>query len=56
MNKEIQDVILKNPIESEIYKAARKKGMLLMQEDATLKALAGKIPFAEVYNFNNENE
>ena len=50
------NIILKNPIESEIYKAARKKGMILMQEDATLKALAGIIPFAEVYNFNNENE
>jgi hypothetical protein len=35
---------------------ARKKGMLMMREDAMLKSLDGIIPFTEVYNFNNENE
>ena len=27
-----------------------------MREDAMVKSLQGIIPFAEVYNFNNENE
>ncbi len=45
---EIQEVVLKKPIESEIYKIARKQGMLTMREDAMMKAFSGKIPFVEV--------
>jgi len=56
VDKEMQQVILKNPTDSEIYKTARKKGMLMMREDAMLKAVDGIIPFTEVYNFSNENE
>ncbi|MFA6524283.1 MAG: GspE/PulE family protein [Candidatus Paceibacterota bacterium] len=56
IDKEMQNVILKNPVDSEIYKAARNNGMLLMREDAMLKAVDGIIPFTEVYNFGNENE
>ena len=56
VDKEMQTVILKNPVDSEIYKLARSKGMLIMREDAMLKSLAGIIPFTEVYNFNNETE
>lgn len=56
IDKEMQNVILKNPTNAEIYKVARKSGMLMMREDAMLKALAGTIPWAEVYNFTNENE
>jgi len=56
VDREMQSVILKNPVDSEIYKAARKNGMLLMREDAMLKAIEGVIPFTEVYNFSNENE
>ena len=56
VDREMQSVILKNPVDSEIYKAARKNGMLLMREDAMLKAIEGIIPFTEVYNFSNENE
>jgi type II secretory ATPase GspE/PulE/Tfp pilus assembly ATPase PilB-like protein len=56
VDKEMQNVILKNPVDSEIYKAARRKGMLMMREDAMLKAVDGIIPFTEVYNFSNENE
>lgn len=48
MDKEIEDVILKNPIESEIYKIARRKGMLTMKEDALIKSFKGQIPFEEV--------
>lgn len=56
VDKEMQDVILKNPTQGEIYKVARKKGMLMMREDAMLKSLDGIIPFTEVYNFSDENE
>ena len=56
VDREMQSVILKNPTGPEIYKVARKKGMLMMREDAMLKSLEGMVPFTEVYNFNNENE
>ena len=54
--KEMQNVILKSPTNGEIYKVARRKGMLMMKEDAMLKSLEGTIPWTEVYNFSNENE
>jgi type IV pilus assembly protein PilB len=56
IDKEMQNVILKNPTNGAIYEVARKKGMLMMREDAMLKSLKGIIPFTEVYNFNNDNE
>lgn len=56
VDKEMQSVILKNPIDSEIYKTARNKGMLMMREDAMLKAIDGVIPFKEVYGFSNESD
>lgn len=48
MNDEMEQVILKNPIESELMKVARANGMLTMKEDAILKAMEGLIPFEEV--------
>jgi type IV pilus assembly protein PilB len=54
VDKEMQSVILKSPIDSEIYKTARRKGMLLMREDAALKAIEGVIPWKEIYNFSSE--
>jgi type II secretory ATPase GspE/PulE/Tfp pilus assembly ATPase PilB-like protein len=51
----MQSVILKNPIESEIYRVARNNGMLSMKEDAMLKAINGTIPYKEVFNFTNES-
>ncbi|MFA5095396.1 MAG: GspE/PulE family protein [Candidatus Paceibacterota bacterium] len=56
IGKEMQKVILKNPVDSEIYKVAREDGMLLMREDAMLKAINGIIPYKEVFNFISENE
>ncbi len=56
IDKEMQGVILKNPTQGEIFKVARKHGMLMMREDAMLKSVEGTIPFTEVYNFSNENE
>ena len=52
VDKEMQSVILKNPVESEIYAVARKNGMLSMREDALLKCSEGTVPLQEVYNFN----
>ena len=51
IDKEMQSVILKKPVESEIYKIARAKGLITIREDAILKAIKGDIPFQEVYNF-----
>ncbi len=48
MNKEIEDVILKNPIDTEIFKAVRKQGMITMKEHAIIKALNKEIPFEEI--------
>ncbi len=48
MDKDIEDVILKSPVESEIYDVARKKGMLTMREDAIIKAMRKEIPFEEI--------
>jgi type IV pilus assembly protein PilB len=56
VDKEMQNVILKSPIEGEIYKVARQKGMIMMREDAMFKSINGIIPYTEVYNFSNENE
>jgi len=56
VDKEMQDIILKSPVNSAIYQAARKKGMLTIREDAMLKAVDGIIPYREVYNFSDENE
>ena len=49
VDKEIQNIILKNPVEGEIYKATRAKGMIKMREDAILKNLRGEVPMQDVY-------
>lgn len=51
VDKEMQNIILKNPQEQEIYKAARQKGMITIKEDAIIKSIKGDIPWQEVYNF-----
>ncbi len=48
MDSDLEEIILKNPVEEAVYATARKKGMLTMREDAILKALSGKIPFEEI--------
>ncbi len=48
MDKELEHVVLTNPVEEKVYAAARAKGMLTLQEDAIIKALNGLIPFEEV--------
>ena len=54
VDQEMQSVILKSPTDVEIYKVARKNGMLLMREDAMIKSIEGAIPWREVYNFSAE--
>ncbi|HRH25595.1 MAG TPA: GspE/PulE family protein [Parcubacteria group bacterium] len=48
MDKDIEQVLLKNPTEIELFKMARSKGMLTMKEDAIIKAFNRIIPFEEV--------
>jgi type IV pilus assembly protein PilB len=48
MNKEIEKLILTNPTEVAIFESLRKKGMLIMKEDAIIKSLNKQIPFSEV--------
>lgn len=48
MNREIEDVILNNPVETDVYEAARRQGMLTMKEDAIIKAMKKEIPFEEI--------
>jgi type IV pilus assembly protein PilB len=54
MNKELEDVVLKEPIEERVYAVARENGMLTMREDAIMKALAGVIPFEEINTLGGE--
>ncbi len=54
MNKDIEQVVLKEPVEEKVYAAARAGGMLTMREDAIIKALAGEIPFEEVNALGGE--
>lgn len=54
MTKELEHVILTNPVEEKVYEVARSQGMLTMREDAIIKALGGEIPFAEVNTLGGE--
>ena len=48
VNRQMEELILKNPGETAVYDMARAEGMLSLREDALLKAFAGLIPFEEV--------
>jgi type IV pilus assembly protein PilB len=48
MTKNLEQVILKEPVEEKVFAAARADGHLTMREDAIVKALEGTIPFEEV--------
>lgn len=50
VDKELEQLILKNPNEPDIYKMARAKGMLTMKEDAIIKMFDKQIPFEEMLN------
>ncbi len=48
MTRELEDVILKNPVESAVYDVVRSQGMLTLREDAMIKAVQKIIPFEEI--------
>ena len=48
VSKELERVILNNPVEDAIFDVAREQGMITMKEDAIIKMLEGTIPFEEV--------
>lgn len=48
IDQEIENLIIKKASEEEIWKVARKKGMMSMKEGAIIKSIEGKIPFTEV--------
>ena len=49
-DKDLQALILKKPVDTEIYNMIRKKGFVTMRENAIIKCLKGQIPFQEIYN------
>ncbi len=49
VDREMQEIILKSPVEPDIYRAVRAKGMLMLREDALQKALKGEVTMQEVY-------
>ncbi|MHB8710129.1 MAG: GspE/PulE family protein [Minisyncoccota bacterium] len=54
MDKDLEQVVLKKPVEEDIYAAARAGGMLTMREGAIIKALTGEIPFEEISTLGGE--
>ena len=54
MNKELEHVVLTEPVEEKVYAVARAGGMLTMREDAIVKAAAGLIPFEDVNSLGGE--
>lgn len=54
VDQQIQDLILKNGSEEEIYKVARANGFISMKEDAIIKSLQGQIPYKEVSDFGTK--
>ena len=48
MSSQIERIVLDNPVDSKLWAAARKQGMLTMREDALMKAFDKKTPFSEV--------
>jgi type II secretory ATPase GspE/PulE/Tfp pilus assembly ATPase PilB-like protein len=54
MDNNLEQIVLKNPVEEKIYASARASGMLTMRESAIIKALAGEIPFEDINTLGGE--
>jgi type IV pilus assembly protein PilB len=54
ITNEIQELILKNGSEEQIYNVARKNGFVTMYEDAIVKALNHEIPYEEMNVFRSK--
>jgi type IV pilus assembly protein PilB len=48
VDKEMEGIILDDPTERAIYKAARRKGMITLKEAAIIKGLDKEVPFSEI--------
>jgi type IV pilus assembly protein PilB len=53
MSPQVERVILKNPVESNLWSVARSEGMLTMREDAIMKSINKKVPFSEINNLSS---
>ena len=51
---ELKDVIFKSPTEEQVSKAAKKQGMLTMEQEGILKVLSGETTLAEVSRVTEE--
>lgn len=54
VNEEIQELILHNSSEEQMFLAARKNGFMTMKEDAIIKALNHVIPYEEMNTFGTK--
>ena len=54
INEEIQDLILHNASEDQVYQVARRHGFMAMKEDAIIKALDHVIPYEEMNAFGTK--
>jgi type II secretory ATPase GspE/PulE/Tfp pilus assembly ATPase PilB-like protein len=54
VDDEIQDLILHNASEDQIFQTARKNGFMSMKEDAIIKALEHVIPYGEMNTFGTK--
>lgn len=54
MTEEIADIILKNPVENLILKAAQKQGMLTMAQEGVIKVLSGETTIDEIERATTE--
>jgi type IV pilus assembly protein PilB len=50
IDKDVEHLILTNPVEPELYKLARSKGLVTLREDAIVKALQGYTTIQEAYS------
>ena len=54
MTEQLADIILKNPVESLIFKTAQKQGMLTMAQEGILKVLVGETTIDEITRATEE--
>jgi len=54
INDEIQELILRNASEDQIFQVARRHGFMTMKEDAIIKALDHSIPVEEMNSFGTK--
>lgn len=54
INEELAEIIIKNPLESLIFKAAQKQGMVTMEQEGILKVLSGETTIEEVTRVTTE--